>query len=243
MKLLTLETAKNAKTKKQGILTGVLFLAPHKSCGAANLCPYADGCQKLCLDTSGRLQFDTAERARLERTYWYLCDRAGFIVALKDDIEALERKAQREGLKPAVRLNGLSDLSWERIAPELFGMFPDVEFYDYTKNPGRYFRFLEGEPWPDNYHYFRFLEGKPWPHNYHLTFSRGENCPDSHVRYILNRGGTVAIVFDHVPDTWSGYRVVDGDKHDARWLDPQGVVVGLKAKGKARHSTSGFVVR
>jgi hypothetical protein len=47
-----------------------------------------------------------------------------------------------------------------------------------------------------------------------------------------------------MPETWNGYRVINGDEHDLRHLDPKGVVVGLSPKGhKAKRSTSGFVVR
>ena len=36
--------------------------------------------------------------------------------------------------------------------------------------------------------------------------------------------------------------VINGDKTDMRFKDPVGVIVGLKAKGKARKDTSGFVI-
>ena len=40
-----------------------------------------------------------------------------------------------------------------------------------------------------------------------------------------------------------GGDVVDGDKTDMRFLDPQGGhVVALYAKGKAKQDTSGFVI-
>ena len=35
---------------------------------------------------------------------------------------------------------------------------------------------------------------------------------------------------------------INGDEHDLRLLDPKNVVVGLKAKGKAKTDTSGFVM-
>ena len=38
-------------------------------------------------------------------------------------------------------------------------------------------------------------------------------------------------------------KVIDGDTDDLRFLDPTNVVVGLKAKGDAKHDTSGFVIR
>jgi hypothetical protein len=46
-----------------------------------------------------------------------------------------------------------------------------------------------------------------------------------------------------LPSTWLGFPVIDGDRHDARFLDPAGVIVGLRAKGLARVDTSGFTIR
>jgi hypothetical protein len=57
----------------------------------------------------------------------------------------------------------------------------------------------------------------------------------------------MAVVF-HVkkgqalPKAWQGKTVIDGDEHDARYDDPQGVIVGLRAKGQAINDTTGFVV-
>ena len=63
------------------------------------------------------------------------------------------------------------------------------------------------------------------------------------VRLAANAGMNVAVVFESVPETYIGKTVVDGDDTDLRFLDPKGVVIGLKAKGRARKDTSGFVVR
>jgi hypothetical protein len=128
-------------------------------------------------------------------------------------------------------LNGLSDIRWEVEDPWLFVKYRDVRFIDYTKNPHRYLRFLRGE----------------FPSNYTLTFSRsGRSDNEAHCEFFLDHGGTVTVVFDHklpLPATWKGYKVIDGDLHDFRALDPKGVVVGLRAKGKAKQDQTGFVVR
>ena len=63
------------------------------------------------------------------------------------------------------------------------------------------------------------------------------------MHWLLNRGTNVSVVFDRVPGEWLGRKVIDGDAHDLRFLDPEGVIVGLKAKGRAKKDTSGFVVR
>jgi hypothetical protein len=52
----------------------------------------------------------------------------------------------------------------------------------------------------------------------------------------------VAVVFDRLPETFLGRKVIDGTLTDLRFLDEQGVVVGLEAKGKAKTDQSGFVV-
>ena len=54
----------------------------------------------------------------------------------------------------------------------------------------------------------------------------------------------MAVVFEgDLPICFLGRKVIDGDTDDLRFLDPTNVVVGLKAKGDARHDTSGFVIR
>jgi hypothetical protein len=62
------------------------------------------------------------------------------------------------------------------------------------------------------------------------------------VRLALSNGMNVAAVFHKVPETYLGRTVINGDETDLRFLDPKGVIVGLKAKGKAKKDTTGFVV-
>jgi hypothetical protein len=110
----------------------------------------------------------------------------------------------------------------------LFHDFPQIQFFDYTKIRSRMRRFLSKEDWPANYH---------------LTFSVDATNHD-HTRSVLAAGGNVAAVFwPELPTTWSNYPVIDGETHDARFLDPEGVIVGLKAKGLACVDTTGFVIR
>ncbi len=226
--LLTLKSAKIVKTDtKYKVLSAVLYLSPSTESGW-NLCPQASpGCKRTCLGhSSGRMVMPTHKRARLRRTRFFMRQRARFLRRLYHEIGLLEGRARRKGLRAAVRLNGASDLPWERIVPELFVRFPRVQFYDYTKNYSRMIAYLQGA----------------FPRNYYLTFSRSE--VNSHlVSSVLAVGGTVAVVFTRKPKSWQGARVVDGDTHDARFYDRPGVVVGLSAKGKARKDSSGFVVQ
>ena len=59
----------------------------------------------------------------------------------------------------------------------------------------------------------------------------------------LELGYNVSIVFDKLPETWNGYKVINGDESDVRFLDPQAVVIGLKAKGKGKKDETGFVIK
>ncbi len=241
IKLLTIDgNPKTAKGAKLGVDTAILHLAPADLSGW-NVCPQAsEGCKAACLNTAGRGGIfkpgettNAIQRARLARTQFYFQARPEFMAQLVRELRAFGRRARRNGLKPAVRLNGTSDIAWERVALNVDGLdyanvmeyFPEFTFYDYTKVTKRAAKAL--------------LEDT-WPRNYTLTFSLTE-ANDSDAELILKAGGTVAAVFFTMPETFLGHRVIDGDETDVRFLDPQGVVVGLKAKGKARKDASGFV--
>lgn len=223
MKLLSLSNPKTAKGAAAGWLTAILHLAPFNLSGR-NVCPFAsEGCAMACLNTAGRGRFQNIQDARIRKTRWFFEDRAGFIEQLHKDIGALVRKCAREDKKPAVRLNGTSDIVWERTAPEIFERWPDVQFYDYTKHPERY----------------------TLPGNYHLTYSRSEGTGPEMIPSQLAHGRNVAVVFDAPvqPGTYyMGAPVINGDETDLRFLDAPGSIVGLYAKGDAKKDTSGFVV-
>lgn len=231
MKLLGIGSdSKTSKGEKFGYLTGILYLAPSDVSAIINTCPHASkGCRLACLYTAGRGAFSNVQKARIEKTRRFVQEREAFLWDLQADIFALIRKAEKLGKVPCVRLNGTSDIAWEDIklpdGKNIMETFKSVQFYDYTKNARR----MRDSLYPD------------WPSNYHLTFSRSESnqkdCLD-----ILNKGGNVAAVFRVVPPESFGVPVVDGDLSDLRFLDPRGVVVGLKAKGKARQDLSGFVL-
>jgi hypothetical protein len=224
VKLLNVNAdAKTIKGKKYGYLTGILYLAPSDISGI-NVCAMATpGCKTGCLFTAGRASmYPKINKARIRKTRELFADRQLFLDRLRKDIGAVIRKAKRERLTPCIRINGTSDLPW--IPLLLSQEFPNVQFYDYTKLPKPYTRI------------------RP---NYHLTFSHSEtnlfDCLDS-----LWNGVNVAVVFDTkkgrpLPDSWHGFSVVDGDLSDLRFTDRQGVVIGLRAKGKARKDCSGFV--
>lgn len=226
--------AKTVKGLKKGILTGVMYLAPHSLSGH-QVCPNAsEGCKAACLYTSGHGRFTNTQVARINKTKWFFEDRESFMATLVKNVEALIRKAEREGLIPAVRLNGTSDIAWEKIACTRDGVqyrsiieaFSEIQWYDYTKVLNR-------------------KRALSLP-NYHLTFSLAEDN-DLDAAKALVQGYNLAVVMrlgkkDTKPETWSGFPVIDGDETDVRFLDPKGgTVVALFAKGDARKDTSGFV--
>ena len=136
-KLLSVSTdAKTVKGEKNGVLTGVLYLAP-ASLSGYQVCPSAtDGCIAACLYTAGRGIYANVQKSRLERTRWFFEDRASFMAVLVADIQRLVRKATKDGMIPAVRLNGTSDIAWEKMAVTVDGVafrsvieaFPAVAF-------------------------------------------------------------------------------------------------------------------
>lgn len=236
--LLTVGNPKTAKGEGYGYFTAILHLAP-ASLSGRNVCAHAtDGCKAACLNTAGRggIALDAdglngIQVARIRRTRWFTRDRVAFMVRLVRDIETHCKRAAAHGLKPAVRLNGTSDLPWENIPcgdfPNIFARFPEVRFYDYTKVPARLRRRAMGTP------------------NYALTFSLAESN-DAHALDAMAAGLNVAAVFavrkgQPLPATYYGRPVIDGDLTDLRFTDPAGVIVGLRAKGRAIGDTSGFV--
>lgn len=259
MKLLNIDAnAKTVKGQKQGFMTAVLYLAPFKMAGI-NVCPMAElaGCWKGCLNTAGRggiskgskrmrtpvglVPANDIQRCRIKRTKLWAEERDNFWIQLRKEIDAFIKKAERKGLTPAIRLNGTSDIRWENYTPyypsgyayTIFEMWPDVQFYDYTKIPNRFRNEL-----PENYHLS-------------LSFSNASEryadmCWDAHHRY----NASLVMVYRTKNDianarTWfeeCGQRVVDGDANDLRFLDTPKSIVMLKAKGKARTDQSGFVL-
>lgn len=216
--------AKTYKGQKQGYLTGILYLAPANESGYETCPGRSKGCTASCLFTAGRGVFENVKAGRIAKTKRFFEDREYFMYDLAEAIDTLVRRAETKGLTPCVRLNGTSDIDWERVpfgeCENIMEAYPDVQFYDYTKR----------------------LDRGPLPDNYHLTFSRSESNGHK-VSEAFAAGMNVAIVFEEVPTTYQGVPVISGDDDDLRFLDPECVVVGLKAKGKARQDDSGFVVR
>ena len=264
-KLLNVDAnPKTVKGQKQGYLTAVLYLAPYKASGV-NVCPMAEqaGCHAGCLNTAGHggiskgmkkmrtpagmLPANAIQRARIARTRLFSTDKPEFFRLLYREIHALKRKAERMDLTPVIRLNGTSDLLWEKIPmpvsdnkrgvhgyfENVFEVFPELQFYDYTKIWKRMYRQM--------------------PSNYYLALSysaASKRYSDACKKTHRETGCSLIMVYrDKVAkenartffeEAHAPY--VDGDANDLRFLDPAGAMVVLKAKGSARYDHGGFVL-
>lgn len=252
----------NPKVKKgraRGYSTAIMHWSPARkgfdpktglltNTGAQNVCKdKSPGCEGVCLDTAGQGGIvllsgapSPIHLARASRKQMFFKRRPEFNDLMVCEVATHVRRAGYHAMAPAVRPNGTSDMPWEVLTMNdgrtILATFPTVQFYDYTKTAERAIANARGKH----------------PANYHLTFSRSEKNEEECLQ-VLAAGGNVAVVFavktarrnkpaDPLPATWHGYRVVDADSDDLRFLDPRGVVCGLRAKGKAKHDTSGFVV-
>jgi hypothetical protein len=214
-------SAKIKKGEKIGLDTFVVYLAPALLSGF-NVCPKATKeCITGCLNTSGRVIMDTLNRilnARIARTKLFYSDRDAFVIKVAKEIQSAYDKAKRKDARFAVRLNGTSDLSpaiFRLGRQSILDIFPNVQFYDYTKVLNR-------------------IElTKKYP-NYDLTFSYSGHNWDECLK-ALNQGIRVAVVFNTkkgqpLPATYKGFPVIDGDVTDYRPDDAKSVIVGLRFK-------------
>ncbi len=225
-KLLSYNNFKIKKAIKKGYETAILHLAPYNLSGL-NVCPLASkGCIKSCLNTSGMGAFSSTQNSRINRTKYFRYDRQKFLDQLNHEIKLGVKRAHKKGLKFAVRLNGTSDLSFEKFKVQenknLMELNPNVPFYDYTKN------------------YLRFKN--KLPENYHITFSKSESNDKIVNDLIKDKKINIAVVFKKLPKKYLGRKVINGDETDLRFLDPKNSIIGLIAKGKAKHDKLGFVV-
>jgi hypothetical protein len=192
-----------------------------------------------CLNLAGRggmfkkgENTNVIQKARIRKTQMFFEARTGFMEWLVADIELAIKQSAKINMVPVIRLNGTSDLAFEKYAAirngveykNIFMAFPEIQFYDYTKILGR--------------------KIADYP-NYHLTFSAADGN-DSDVEKAIAQGYNVAVVFGikktlPMPADYLNMPVFNGDESDLRFLDPKGSVIGLYAKGKAKKDNTGFV--
>lgn len=221
-------STKHEKAYKFDELVYTIYLSPANKSGY-EVCPMrTKECTLLCLDESGRNRMDVKlnriNDSRIKKTKMFFEDRQFFVSWVIDEINQGLKKAKKLGYQFSVRLNNTSDLNPEMFyinhngtKKNIFQIFPEVTFYDYTKVKTR----------------FKLLEKYP---NYDLTFSySGENMEDC--VDVLQNGNRVAMVFKSVPTSYMGYTVISGDDNDLRYRDPKNCIVGLKFK-KVRNKLS-----
>ena len=214
-------SSKIAKGLQYNEMTYILYLAPASQSGY-NVCPMStEECRTACLTESGHNRIDVKKnninKARIAKTKLFFEHRNFFMGWLVTEIEKAKYNAEQLGYRFSVRINGTSDidittfkLNGKRNILELFN---DTQFYDYTKVSKR----------------FKLMDKYP---NYDLTYSfSGYNMLQS-IQLLSENKGRVAMVFEgkQLPTTFMGYKVIDGDEYDMRYLDEQGVIVGLKFK-------------
>jgi hypothetical protein len=240
MKLLSTGNPKILKGLEKGYNTYILHLAPANLSGYETCPKRTAGCTSACLNTAGRggmfkkgENTNVIQKARIRKTKMFFENRIEFMRLLVADIELAIKQSAKKNLIPVFRLNGTSDLSFEKyevvrdgkLFRNIFAAFPNIQFYDYTKILGR--------------------KVKDIP-NYHLTFSAADGNDSDVFKAMVLFGMNVAVVFgikknSPMPETYKNVPVFNGDDSDLRFLDPQGHVVGLYAKGKAKKDTTGFV--
>lgn len=202
--------------------TYILYLAPASTSGY-NVCSHSTPeCRMGCLNTSGRAGIEEfsgitkIHDSRIKKTKLFYEEPEFFMAWLIAEIKSAQKMAIRDNFFFSVRLNGTSDIDWANVlinGQNIFEIFPNINFYDYTKNHTKF---------------------NNVPNNYHLTYSyTGRNWDKCKV--LLQMGVNIAMVFNvknenELPTQFLGYQVINGDLTDYRVSDAKGIIVGLKFK-------------
>ena len=199
-----------------------LYLAPANISGYQVCSHSTPECRLGCLNTSGRAGIeefsglDHIKSARIKKTRLFFEHTAFFMEWLMAEIMVAKAKAEKDGYYFSVRLNCTSDIDWQNVLVDgknIFNIFPNIQFYDYTKNHNKFYS---------------------KPANYHLTYSyTGRNW--EYCLNALSQGFNIAMVFNvrnenDLPKTYKGFQVINGDLTDYRINDAKGIIVGLKWK-------------
>lgn len=202
--------------------TYAIYLAP-ASISGYNVCSHSTPeCRMGCLNTSGRAGIeefaglDKIKNARIKKTKLFYEEHEFFMAWVFAEIRAKQAKAKRDGFFFSVRLNATSDIDWQNVkinGQTIFEIFPEISFYDYTKNANKFINKA------DNYHLTLSYTGRNW----HLC------------EVLLKKGNNIAMVFNvkhenQLPAQFVDYQVINGDLTDYRVDDAKGIIVGLKWK-------------
>ena len=223
---------KTIKGNKKGYLTAIMYLSPHKISGK-NLCPFAStGCIKACLNIAGRGAMNFTQKARLNRSLFFIKDKQAFLLNIIRRINNFIKYAKNKNMIPVIRLNGTSDIMFENIKvlcqddnklKNIFEIFPNVQFYDYSKAP--------------------LKKKNNLPKNYDITYSYSDKktALKESLEYLENEKARVSVVFSgNLPKTWNGYKVLNADNSDLRFLEDKNIICGLKFKGSKKNLKEGI---
>jgi hypothetical protein len=208
-----------SKLNKNSLPTFGLALLPATYSELGNVCAFSDSCADTCVAFSGNGSFSSTMRSRQAKTHLMINYPKAFLVILKYEIEQIARKYGTA----QIRLNTYSDIRWEKIIPEVFTEYPELQFYDYTKHP------TSSRP------------ANTLPDNYRLTYSVSEKTTAKEIEKAKTANRNLAVVVSirsgktptgwrAIPSTWANIPTVDGDQTDDRFSDPAGVVVILRRK-------------
>ena len=218
--------------KKKNTDTYIIYLAPHTLSGY-NVCPMASiDCIAACLASSGHNRIDVKgiiNNARIKKTKLFFENRQFYNDWVIAEIKAHKAKSLSKGHDFSVRINGTSDINPELITQDgqnIFDIFHDVKFYDYTKVLNRSKLLIDNQ-------------------NYDLTFSySGKNWVDCLTALANNM--RVAVVFEKLPVSYQGIPVINADETDLRYNDPTNVIAGLifkKVRTKIDFTSQKFIIQ
>ena len=177
----------------------ILQLLPNK-----HLCVNYKLCIKTCLAFKGLAKvYPSVIKSRKAKSEYFVNDTDTFIKQLIKEIKNQEKRALKKNKKPVVRLNGFTDIDYEKFG--IFKLFPNVQFYDYSAD------------------YERVLNNNN--PNLHYTFSyKGNNLKEC-IELLKN---DVSIAVIDIPENqfFNDYEVehIDGDKHDFRFKHGKAIV-------------------
>ena len=204
-------------------------------------CRFTGKCRNTCLKDSGNLIMLSSKRARYCKTWFFLTEPLTFLRLIILEIQKDCRLKSPKGIDCYYRLNGLSDIWWERYLD--FNLMVETihglgGFYDYTKA-------LYDLRVKENIEDFK---------NYRMVYSWDEKpiAKREALKY-LDAGHSVSIVCQavglkkhpHVLNIINNYDfALDGDKHDGRFADPKNALVLLRAKRPLKeYEHLGFTVK
>jgi len=223
-----------------------------------NLCTKATAeCIAACLTFSGQnLNDDYNTIRKFAATQALIRESNAFMRMLIEAIDIHQRSALCNTMQPLIRLNVYSDIPWELVAPGLFARFPEVQFYDYTKVPGRDPAALGIKNYDLTFSFsgsasnvdamdseIRDLKRRVAivfaarglaSHDYlgksgELRVEKGTEMPRRVEGYTAAKGRARAVPA-RLESTFLGLPLIDGDESDLRPYDPSPCIVGLRWK-------------